>query len=296
MIEKKTAIYYRSANVAELTKPLIEKGIDFKIIKTGYSCHISTAFEKIFISASRGSRKLFAAANKLSAEIDKAPEIDTINKTNISYYDFSERYGSGIHSFRKAYCVDIKSAYLSCLRVNKIISEKLHSDLSRLKKTDRLKSVGMLATQKLTFIYEKGKLIDYYVGNPDPKQFEIERRRRNYFMLVCYEIGRLMKDVEAAVGPDFLFFWTDGMYFKSIKAANIAKEIISNNGYDYSFESLTDFWIHNAERHAYITFQKDSKKKVFRVSKRNCTFETDSSMRDLIKSAENQIKFNNLKK
>ena len=274
---KKTNIYYRQANVMRLIKPLIKNESNFKIVKTGYSCQIVSEFEKIMISPSRSSTRLFAANQKLSKDIDTAPEIDTIERGRILYYDINARISTGTHVIKNAYCVDIKSAYLSCLFINQIIKEETYFHLSKLTKTDRLKCVGMLATQRVIFKYEKGQLIDYKI--------ESNERRRNYFMLVCQEIGRIMRDISDATADDFLFFWVDGLFFKSKKAADIAMEILTNNGYNFSFDKLKNFEIENREKHAYISFEKDSKRKVYRVSKRNCTFATNHSLKDLINKA-----------
>lgn len=279
-------VYYKSANIEDVVSGLS----DYKLIKTGYSVQVITTDRRILISNSRTSRKVFMYGRALTSAISKAPEIDTIGRNQIAFNEFSQMVSEG-KSFRpEAFCVDIKSAYLSCLKNEGIIPYDLFKKVNRLKKFDRLKCVGMLATQKIIFDYKNGKLFDYSV--------EADHRSRNYFMLVCKIIGDIMTEIASASAGDFLFFWVDGMYFKTEAAAIKATEILKSKGYQYTFDRLTQFVIDNKEAHAYIQFKKWSEKKkreelkMFRISKNVHTFENNSYVRNLIKEAEATLRFN----
>lgn len=85
-------------------------------------------------------------------------------------------------------------------------------------------AIGRLGMNKCTDIYRKGKLVDSKIHIDEFQQYV----RWN----ILDEVNKLMRSIIDGSGKDYAFILTDGLYLGD-KADYLAKEIISNKGYEF---------------------------------------------------------------
>ena len=182
----------------EKVLPVLNHRHEYLIIeKTGYSTTIKTpSGRNYFFCQKLGGRELFRAANKIKSDVKKSgQEIVTPDNKKIKYYRF------GAAKFpSKCYCVDINAAYPSILLRDNFIEQKTYDDILKIKKINRLRATGMLATQKEIFRIEKNKTTYHEL-----KQSE----QRPVFFYLCQQIGEIMEGAVRLDNDNFLFYWVD---------------------------------------------------------------------------------------
>ena len=104
----------------------------------------------------------------------------------------------------------------------------------KLKKIQRLKSIGMLASIKTVYEFEKTELIS--TRKTDKKEFA------DIYFYASYEIGEILQKCSVLNKNDFLFYWFDGIYIKPnwIYATKIM-ELLKENNYDFSVSWIENF-------------------------------------------------------
>jgi hypothetical protein len=234
---------------------------DFTLRFSNYTTIIETNGYKYLFSNSNEQKESFAffhANKKIANDVKKAPYIDKINERDLIYFDSGKDLPNGL-KLRNAYNVDIKSAYIRTAFLYSFISKETFEHCMKLEKSDRLKAFGMLATNYTCFDFKGGKVVNVYSKKDD--------NNRNYFFAVVKGVSEIMQKIKNELSDDFLFYWVDGIYFKTKKSANIATELFKENGYETSFDCLKNFSLLADDFRYNIQFGKKDDKKVFTVPK-----------------------------
>ena len=199
---------------------------------TGYTdTVINQKNEKTVIAEGYTKVKTFAASKKIISDyLESDIILENIPIDAVKYY----RYKKQEFNFDLAILIDIKAAYPSVLKNTGIIKEETFNYLMQLPKLDRLKAIGMLASEKLRFVFNKGELIRTEKGK--------EAIYKDIYFYAAYEIGEILHELSQINKDDFLFYWFDGIYLKSnwIYAAEIMKRL-KNKNYEFSVSWIKDF-------------------------------------------------------
>jgi hypothetical protein len=129
----------------------------------------------------------------------------------------------------------------------------------KLDKADRLKAFGMLATNYTCFDFKGGEVVNVYSKKDADK--------RKYFFAVVKGVSEVMQKIKTELSDDFLFYWVDGIYFKTKKSSDRAIELFKESGYETSFDCLKNFSLLADDFRYTIQFGKKTEKKVFTVPK-----------------------------
>jgi hypothetical protein len=277
---KKQTYIIHSGNINTLLEEFKENEKDFTLKRTGYTVTLDSKRVKYLITTSLGGNELFKAANKIKKDVKNSNFIiDIAPKNTIFYYSVYKSLQAGTTIYDKVYNIDITSAYATVLLNNNVITQETYNYLRTISKANRLKAVGMLATQTAVYEFINGKAINFKIKTiPD---------QRNIFLFCCYEIGRIMEEISLAIGKDFIFYWVDGIYFKDEKNTEIIENILNNYNYKHTFEQLNNFEIINKTNYIDINFDRKEKRKQFCVPKND-----HDQINKLINKLNNDIKFN----
>lgn len=240
---------------------LIDGKKDFTLRFSNYTTIIETNGYKYLFSNSLEEKQSFAffhAYKKIAQDVQKAPYIDELNERDLIYFDSGESLPSGL-KLRNAYNVDIKSAYIRTAFLYSFISKETFDHCMKLEKSDRLKAFGMLATNYTCFDFVGGEVTKVY------SKKDVEKRK--YFFAVVKGVSDVMQKIKTELSDDFLFYWVDGIYFKTKKSADRAVELFKENGYETSFDCLKNFSLLADDFRYNIQFGKKDEKKVFTVPK-----------------------------
>lgn len=131
--------------------------------------------------------------------------------------------------------IDISGAYATCLYVNGLITNKTFKYLKKLRKEERLPSVGMLARSACLWKYDAGECVDIVVERSKTAQV---------FYYLIEEINYVMRSIQWELGKHFYFYWVDGVFF----AKDTPKKLITNvenllvsKNYLYKYEEVKNF-------------------------------------------------------
>ncbi len=218
------------------------------------------------------SNQTFAAYAKVKKDVkDKPPP--NIDKESLVYFyhDFKESC-----SIDRVYNIDLKSAYATILYKDGIISEDTFKYLSRLPKHDRLAAVGMLASKKKSFCFDKKGTIRTYE--------ETISKLENFFYYAVQRTFEIMCDLRAILGGFYLFTWVDGIYFRPDMDALVAcEDYLRRIKFRYSEEVLTDWHVRVVKGAVKLFFVKEGKIKSFSLPARESEFVSimSEAMRDM---------------
>jgi hypothetical protein len=131
--------------------------------------------------------------------------------------------------------IDISGAYATCLYVNGLITDKTFKYLKKLRKEERLPSVGMLARSACLWKYDGGECVDIVVERSKTAQV---------FYYLIEEINYVMRSIQWELGKHFYFYWVDGVFFAKDTPkrliTNVENLLISKN-YLYKYEEVKNF-------------------------------------------------------
>jgi len=131
--------------------------------------------------------------------------------------------------------IDISGAYATCLYVNGLITDKTFKYLKKLRKEERLPSVGMLARSACLWKYKDGECVDIIVERSQTAQV---------FYYLIEEINYVMRSIQWELGKHFYFYWVDGVFFAKDTPkrliTNVENLLISKN-YLYKYEEFKNF-------------------------------------------------------
>lgn len=246
---QKIELKINEKQIQDLIKSLVNENRDFEVIRTGYTVRIKIPELKkqYFFSEKSGGKLFLCFYSKLKANVKGVQT--GVKFKDIIYYKFNHLTDIP----EKMYCCDLNSAYLQALFNAGIINESSFNFGSKIPKVDRLKGVGALATKKTITKYTGGKM--------HPLDL-IKSEEENVFFFACYSIGKLLSELIKET-PNFLFFWVDGIYFKTICDAYKARQFFSN----YSFPSKIEYCENSKilPSGKYLTYRKGKNLKVFSI-------------------------------
>lgn len=131
--------------------------------------------------------------------------------------------------------IDISGAYATCLYVNGLITNKTFKYLKKLRKEERLPSVGMLARSACLWKYDAGECVDIVVERSKTAQV---------FYYLIEEINYVMRSIQWELGKHFYFYWVDGVFFAKDTPkrliTNVENLLVSKN-YLYKYEEVKNF-------------------------------------------------------
>lgn len=169
----------------------------------------------------------------------------------VKYYDFS-----GVNKgdyYKKAYSVDINSAYLTALRNEKIIKPETFDYINNLTKKDermkmsRLKSVGLFAKNPVDLIYRDGIIQDITHNKSDLAWI---------FFLACKKTEEAMFFSRLAAREKYLFYWVDGIFVK--ENPEIIVEKLAEQGFQSKIEIIENLRVYPKS----IIYNKEGKEKI----------------------------------
>lgn len=240
--------------VKSLTRPesvkahidfLRNSGFPYSLKISNYTIEIiSELYTVQFLQSMRG-KQCFAAYSKVKSDV-KVFTPPRINRADLRYFehDFTE-------DFFEPYVinVDIKSAYATMLYNKKYISRDTFRYLSRIDKLDRLASVGMLASKKYCFDYDKNNTLLNY----DKIVSELE----DFFYYCVIETDKIMKNLKNISYSRYLFTWVDGIYFKPDEEILFGiEDYMRQQNVKWSTTILEQFRVVNKGKKIQVTFWK----------------------------------------
>lgn len=99
----------------------------------------------------------------------------------------------------------------------------------------RLAAIGSLAKKVLTYTYDG--------INQPVKEIKHQEHTEILWDAICCHVGDLLVKVAKACGPDFIFFWVDGIYIKR-SSAKVVEKMFKQAGYQYKINPLKKIEVH----------------------------------------------------
>lgn len=170
-------------------------------------------------------------------------------------------------SCSKVWEVDMNSAYWTFAEHLGYISPETYKIGLEQRKKVRLAALGSVAKGEKVIQYKKGEYFDSYVI-------------RNEYAKAFYNVSRYIYDImaicKAALGEDYLFFWTDAIFFKySKKGAEIdnlklVKDIILEAGLESKEYFISDFKFNKTDKQIIVKSEGHKRySRTFNLSKSN---------------------------
>jgi len=105
---------------------------------------------------------------------------------------------------------DITAAYYRAALNLGFISKELFDTCLKLRKCDRLRLMGSIATRKYNERYDNGEL--------ESSEIKKDELLRSAWFKICSYVDMAMKTLKEILGELFLFYWVDGIYFYAGKS------------------------------------------------------------------------------
>jgi hypothetical protein len=228
---------------------------DFIVKKSSSTNQIKYNGNTEIFSDSRFNFNVMHRYNELKSELE----------ANINFFQNDKEtgyfnYGKIVNN-EKVFNIDLTSAYLTILYNTKKISKELFQKINGLKKSDRLKVLGMLAYQPFVFYYQKGKLIS---------NEQIKNKFRHIFFYCVKETFELIYKIKNKIGADFVFSWVDGIYFTGEYNINIISDILKSKKLNFTVERLFNFTSVKADELNLYAYDKFNRKKNIFEEKKIC--------------------------
>jgi len=215
-----------------LLEKLSKKPGAYYLEMTGYTDKITDQSGNVTIVAPSDMRNIVFAANKLiiSDYLKSGIEIENVPRKGINYFQFNRKEFNEPGSI----LIDLKAAYPSMLLKYEIITPETYDFLMQLKKGERLKAIGMLASKKIKVKMCQGEENEF-IEVPEGKYSDL-------FFFAAYETGDLLNRLKQIAKDKFLFFWFDGIYIKKdyFLLGEICEEI-TKFGLSFSVSNLETF-------------------------------------------------------
>lgn len=227
---------------------------DFEIHQTSHSTTINFKGNSFLFVNKISSNMTFSAFNMIKKDIVKSGiEIDRIPRFDIRYFSINEFLRSQSELPGECYLIDINSAYLTCLLNAQMITKETFERVSHWGKEVRLKSVGMLATNKNILKYKEGKLVGHEIKS--------DEYLRNYFFYCCYQTGEVMNKIADELGDEFLFYWVDGIFIKSKDKVKVVQSLLNAHGFHSKTKSLKEVRFKNEKDNMHFSYLDELRNK-----------------------------------
>lgn len=211
----------------------------FTVERTNYAAKVILMSGRRFLFTDTPVRpSLFPLVKRMKDEVRKAG-VPSVDPREVAYFSF-------VNVMRKerlparAWSIDMSSAYAHALHRRGLVTDATFADILALKKDERLRVVGMLATVRSIMSYRRGRITSLRQEESDT---------RGAFFACCYDVGEVMKAVERF--PGHLFFWVDGAF--SDRPCERTVEYFRKHGYPCKVEEVTDLAWSESRRHLYFT-------------------------------------------
>lgn len=273
--KKKTTLRNGNPEGFEAQKgQLIKQRADFITRKTSKSAKIITE-NRVYVFAEQeltptfGEAMYFLKQEILSNadKVEKAPYSSNIY--DINYFDFSKSVHTMTESagevveLKNVWEADITAAYYRAALNMGFISQRTYDMCLRLKKHDRLRLMGSIATRAFTEEYHQGSLTH--------AEIKANELLRSAWFKVCSYVDMAMKTLKEILGELFLFYWVDGIYFyggKNMPKRGKPEDLLfweKKLGEKFHFEwklvKLTKFRIINKDTYCEIELWKEGAEK-----------------------------------
>ena len=284
---KDTLSIPRSVENVKFNIDLLNKlKVDFQVQHGTYTTTIITKDNKVRYMMNKYNTRVFKCASMIKADVLNSKNGKSLMeqkylKTN---YGFSNEVKS--YHCKKILNIDITSAYATCLLRNELITKKTYTILKKLPKTDRLPCVGMLATSHTKFTYKNGECTDVspYRSKTAP-----------IFFFLIDEINYIMQNIQLLLGDNFIFYWVDGVFFDYNTNKECVKDVenfLTEMGYEYKYEDVTDFNIDIDDTKMMLQMQKKGISKQYVVSLDNVGQNVKNYINEQIKNQKTTPKIN----
>lgn len=189
-----------------------------------------------------------------------------LTPSDIDYFDASDLEFECDSVFN----IDLKQAYPTVLTNLGLLSKETVKKLSALDKKYRLMALGILAYEPTLFNYKNGELTGTKTRKSEYKKV---------FFYCVKTVSDLMEKIKNEIlKEDYIFFWTDGIYFKpNPKKLKEINNFLLSNDYNHSFDFLTDFKMDFDEKGVYYKYKKDGKEKTIYCTSRKTVKENRRS-------------------
>jgi hypothetical protein len=258
-------------NIKSYTEHFKMENRPFEMHLSNYTVKLVNDKRTVHFMANAQSKATFAGAMKVKKDILKK-DIPVVNYESIKYYDYNlEIANDKILNLDSVLNFDLKSAYATILKNYDFISDETFLHVSKMKKQERLAAIGMLASKKYIFYFDqKGNLQE----NFEKKESEF----KNFFYFAVQKTNETMINLVNKFKDEFIFYWVDGIYYKSMDYIyNEIEKIMKENNFLFSHEILSNFKVENFKNHIYLEFDKPKKdgtfeNKYFNFPKENSKF------------------------
>jgi len=243
---------YKLGNERDFLEKCLSEQSSVTLRRTNYSIKVETDRRNyLFTNQSTVGVRSFAAYKKIVKDI-KASGIETpdVSSRDVKYWWFKDKDGYP----PDFYSIDINSAYATVLYNTGAITEETYLYITtKIPKIDRLRCVGMLATNKGVYHYENGKLVDFEVETSDLS---------GWFYMCCLVIGEIMDAVKARFKKRSLFYWVDGIAVNADPWEVLC--FVEYLGYQSKIEIINKCKLVNN----WLVYTKDGKKKYLHLPKK----------------------------
>jgi hypothetical protein len=257
-----------STNIIREMKVLNALKQDFVIKVSTYTASIEYTNAnniKLKFLSQQLNKRAFIGSQIVKRDLLKytANEIPQIDEKRLNYFSHNLQESN----FKKIINIDLKNAYATVLFNDGFICEDSYNYLLTLPKIDRLAAVGMLAYKKDCFAYSGGKLVDNYIEKGEYS---------SVFFYAVRKTHEVMNEISKILGSNFLFSWVDGIYFTEINENILAAcQLLESLNYPFKIEYLNNFICEEKKDFYFVTFEKESEKKVFNIPKSSKKWQND---------------------
>jgi ATP-dependent RNA helicase RhlE len=181
----KRLIKIKDCNIDSILNPLIKDKISFSWSQTNTTSVIDVPCKNLQYSIldNLTRKEVFFAHSKIKSDLKKCNVIiDEVPQQNINYYSLTSRTGNNF-KLNNIFCIDIKSAYPTALKNEKLISKETFDDLQKLviDEFDEILNLGFRTqvTSLLTMMKNKRQNILFSATMTD----EVDAMLDEYFEL-----------------------------------------------------------------------------------------------------------------
>lgn len=249
----------------EIKKYLIKNKIDFEMILTNYTAEIKSPFN---IKASKNTieKRAFIGFNKIKKDLREytANELPTRKDFN-QYYDSREENFNLLNKQKKLFNIDLTAAYLTILFNDGFISfDTFNFCYNLLTKEERLQCVGMLASKKTIFRYERGELVNAYQ--------QIKETEGVFFYCVD-RTAQIINKIKEIISPEsFVFSWVDSVYYLNDADTEIIGQYLTSIDIKYKYKILENVSVQETANFYFLKHGFTAGKNIFNIPKKENDF------------------------
>jgi hypothetical protein len=269
----------KKQNFKDFEKIIHLAKVPYTITLSNYTQTIESEFLSFKEIEQKKDVRFFAGCSKVKKDCLKMP-LPELEKEFLFYNDFNI---DKEYFLDEIYGVDINNCYGTILHNEGYISAETYEYLNKLKKLDRLASIGSLASNKKIFSFNaNGELINF-----EDKIKETE----NYFYHAVKRTFEIMKECKDVMNiNDYLFTWVDCIYFREPDTMQNVIEVLEKYKLKYKIKKYTQFLVIQKNDFYKLSFFEDEKQKFFNVPLKDNTIKKQLQNYILSKTNLNRIK------